>query len=85
MTSKLDLVADRVAQLQAAQATQDMHVGGGISARALLQSIVRIVQDNERIQAEVTEKQQDVDKMRDQVQSLLDRNQKLVEEVCISH
>lgn len=70
----------RVAGLQAAQQTQDMHVGGGVSARALLQSIVRIVQDNERVQQEVVDKQAQVDKMRDQVQTLLDRNQKLAEE-----
>lgn len=52
-----------------------MHVGGGISAKALLQTIQNIVTDNERLHKDQEEKAAQLAKARQQVSDLLDKNQ----------
>jgi hypothetical protein len=60
--SKLDIVMAKVDQLNDRVTTmwgrdnQDLQVSSGISAQALLHTITRIVEDNERLGREVEEK-----------------------------
>lgn len=42
--------------MQSVANAQDLHVGGGISSKALLSSITRLVTDNERLQKDNDEK-----------------------------
>jgi FKBP-type peptidyl-prolyl cis-trans isomerase len=86
INSKLDTVIAKVDQLtdrmsiSLGRDSSEMHVANGISARALLQTIQRIVTDNDRLHQEVEDKTHLVEKMRSQVSDLMERNAKIVDE-----
>jgi len=77
--AKFDQLSDRVS-MGLTRETPDSHTSSGISAKALFQTIQRIISDNDRMHTEVEDKTASVDKLRDQLNDLSQRNQKIVDE-----
>jgi len=73
--AKVDQLNDRV-NIMFGRETQDLQVSSGISAQALLHTITRIVEDNERLGREVEEQSESLAKATNQVTSLLEENQR---------
>eukprot|EP01130_Rhizamoeba_saxonica_P012618 TRINITY_DN534_c0_g1_i2.p1 TRINITY_DN534_c0_g1~~TRINITY_DN534_c0_g1_i2.p1 ORF type:complete len:1362 (-),score=457.47 TRINITY_DN534_c0_g1_i2:68-4153(-) len=78
MMVKLDNVSDKINQVSYRE--NDTHLVAGISAKALLQTVQRIVGDNERLSAETEQKSARVDRLTSQVQDLIEQNQIIKDE-----